>query len=423
MSLIYDTEHVKIMCFDKVILDVKENRFYSPTCAMDDNNYTIQITHKEEITMTGRFLHINESLYTSVLDSCYTHAIWDNMLIVYYVLSRIQKKWNVDKSRFNFFIRDKEIIKYPHNVNLLDESASSYKGMWQWLNNRITDKPLLFQHLLAKQGVDYVVFNKLYTVNAKTMKQITPWKDYVIGPNRIFNTPMTYSDEQRCKIISEFKHFVNPRDLIVKKAGRKFLIINRQRKGTNAARVIFDDVLAKITTVMKSNGFESHGMVYMEDMTLDERIELFKTVDIVISPRSSCSANVLWMYDIDYITITLGDDKICNNEESLFSYHDSVRYHHYIDDMRDTSHWDTPIFKMNETHFDEYIKDRFDIAQRASPAPHTAPTHTQHPVHHNRHSPRRRNLLGSYLLRVRRPVSVVFQSFYCLFSTTMKVRY
>lgn len=373
MSLIYSTELVKIMCFDKVVLNVKENRFYSPTCSMNSDKYTIKINQQDNIVVTGKIMEVGDYLYTSALDSCYTHAIWDNMLIVYYILSKIQGTWMIDKSNVNFFIRDVDIVELPHMRLLLDEVSFKYKGMWQWLNNKLTDRPLIFQHLLADRGVDYVVFNKLYTKNHQTYKQITPWRNYVIAPNRIFDIPLSYTDEQRQVIIDQFKHFVNPRDFGSSKTGTKFIIINRQKKGNNVARVILDNVVKKTVNVMTSNGFEYTGMVHMEDMTLDDRIELFKQIDVVISPRSSCSANVLWMYDVDYISITLGDDKICNNEVSLFSYDKTVNYHHYIDDLSDTNHWDAPIYKMDESRFDRFIKDRLCCPVQAMPAVKISP--------------------------------------------------
>jgi hypothetical protein len=224
------------------------------------------------------------------LHSCFSHAIMNSVFPIFWVVQDLIQSNHINTNNIRIFIRSEDIIAFPkQNLPLINEHANTYNGVWKEIIEFLTNKPILFEHLITKN----IVFKKCIFYPHQDKWQRTPWNCNEYYPDNIVpKQQIRFSDEIIYKKLDYFrsyvlsKHITTPPDI----ESNDLIIIDRKTNRT------FDKALlnsleesAKLNT-----NWNFKGVVILEDLTLSQQIEVFNKTKIYIFRHGSSLINLLW---------------------------------------------------------------------------------------------------------------------------------
>lgn len=255
----------------------------------------------------GKYLFCNEKnmkytkcikepvLVINILHSCFSHALIDSLFSIYWVICDIRKKFPNFKE-FVLFIREKEIKEYPkQNLPTIDNTNKTYKNIYKDLIELVTPHNLIFEHLIEDNEIILIENCFIYILNDSWQR--SPWNCINYYPGRkISINNVKYSDDIIRKQLNIFTDYVKNRyDIIdIFSKTTNIIIINRKTSYRN-----INNILKKLDKLLKNkeqtcNNIKYNGVVYLENLTLKEQINIFQINNIIITPHGSGLIHSIW---------------------------------------------------------------------------------------------------------------------------------
>jgi hypothetical protein len=224
------------------------------------------------------------------LHSCFSHAIMNSVFPIFWVIQDLIQSNHISTNTIRIFIRSEDIIAFPkQNLPLINEHAKTYNGVWKDIIEFLTNKPILFEHLITKN----IVCKKCIFYPHQDKWQRTPWNCNEYYPDNIVpKQHIRFSDEIIYKKLDHFrsyvlsKHITTPPDI----ESNDLIIIDRKTNRT------FDKTLLNslVECAKLNTNWNFKGVVILEDLTLPQQIELFSKTRIYIFRHGSSLINLLW---------------------------------------------------------------------------------------------------------------------------------
>lgn len=263
-----------------------------------ESSYTLRILGSQETEIIDEPV-----LVTNCLHRCYSHAVVDGIFEIYSIL----KKHYGEFKKIRLFI-PKTVLFTEHTSNRALVIGDTYKGVWGELISYVTDKPLIFEHLVKKT----TQFNKLIiycqddTVRRGIKRgigipwQLSPWNTKSVYRERNVPTAV-FPDSEIFDSLLNFRNMIFNIHSIIPKNTRDLIIIDRPDK-----RKFDTEVLLKLQTeASKNTNWNYKGTYILENYSHKEQILLFSSCKFFIFRHGSCLTNLLWcpgqsvVFDID----------------------------------------------------------------------------------------------------------------------------
>ena len=263
------------------------NRFIRKYKKLDNN----LIIDNKNITIIDN-LFIIESIHP-----CFCHALIDYTFPYFWAINDIkQKEENFKDFRVLIFIKE----TFNLYRKKIDEDNNKYRGAWDNMFKIITDKELLFEHLIEKEKVYFIKNCYFYKLNDNFQR--SPWNCINYYPVRKINkNNVLFNDEIIKKNLNMFIKFYTSKltkNNRVDDSNNNIIIINRRSKIRN-----INKYLPKLVNIAKK--YDSfRGVVYLEDLTFEEQIKVFLNNRIIISPHGANLIHCIWSSNKTVIEIT-----------------------------------------------------------------------------------------------------------------------
>tara|TARA_B100001778_G_scaffold332293_1_gene338292 strand:+ start:656 stop:1660 length:1005 start_codon:yes stop_codon:yes gene_type:complete len=255
----------------------------------------------------------NPILYCKTLHSCFAHAVVDVLFPLYWAIQDINSQYK-EKRNFTIFIREREYKLYPkNNYPLFDNNKNKLKGAWNDLLSSITNNDMIFEHTLKPNTSFLIKDLYIYIINDNWQRSPYNCIDYYPERN-IKIKDVVFSDDILVPMLEKFTshiktHFNVP--LKITNTKKNIIIINRKddRKINNIDNLI--------KTINKEK-YNYKGVLYLEDLSLKQQVEIFVMNDIIVSPHGAGLINIIWGKNHHIIEITRKDkenrmyQRICN---------------------------------------------------------------------------------------------------------------
>jgi hypothetical protein len=233
------------------------------------------------------------------LDSCYSHALIDRCFPIFWIINEL----NLDPKRVRIMISSNLMLKYPNNLRAISPTGSTYNGAYSEIIQLLTQKPIIFQHLIRKS----VLLRTLYVYPEHDLWQRSPWncmENY--SPQRpIRRSDVRYTDEVIGGMLHRFRqHVFSTCGVSPHIEARNAIIIERIKK-----RQFSPTMLNTLVSELSANtAWTFQGVKILEDMSLKEQVALFASSKIIIARHGSGLTNTLWCGP-DTIIIDIGGGK------------------------------------------------------------------------------------------------------------------
>jgi hypothetical protein len=265
-------------------------------------------------------IHIDNPVFSiETLHFCYVHMI-EHIFRYYWILQDLLDSKELKTDNVTFFIRRNDLMAYAtlndyilaQYFSVIDVNKNCYRGAWNDLFKLINKNDLLFESFLIKDCVYF--FKDLYVLN-NDEQQHSFWNSKFSDPCRILSpgyldtyrhlfpfilqrgeesAHVRYLDDTIKEKLFSFRKKVLDTYLpvhdIPRGNKRKAILINRRD-----TRVFPESVLQDLTDYLKlSNKLVFGGIVFLEDMTFQQQLELFNTYDVFFMVHGAGCANILW---------------------------------------------------------------------------------------------------------------------------------
>lgn len=240
------------------------------------------------------------------LHSCFVHAILDGVFSAYMIKHDILEEERIIDD-FAVFIRQRHIEMYPEkNMKNIDEENSVYSGVYGELMNVVTKKPIYFEHLLNEDQV--FLIKDVYVTKLENENHHSLWNSSLYYPGRYEGKKIFTDDELEGRLNLFLGDVLNVYEL--EKRDRSFnkniIIVDRKTEyrsfgktwlhqeeefvenDTNSLLDNLDNIL------IEQPCLNYKGVVYLEDLSLKEQIEVFQNNDIIITPHGANMVHGLW---------------------------------------------------------------------------------------------------------------------------------
>ena len=309
----------------KDILHLK-NIYYSKKCGFmfpyDTKDVELYIKkYKTEKKIIYNSVIESPLIVIDTIHSCFVHGIIDSIFPLHWMIQDI-KEDDYTKKNFKIFVREDDILNYSEqNMKHIDEEKSVYKGVYGELMNICTQKDILFEHLIKEDTV-YLIkdcyFSKLETKNQRSV-----WNNVKYYPNRCEEKPI-FGDkliQRRLNLFSKdvlnyyglekndstFKKRIIIVDRNTKYRSFKHTIVNPKDPNENANSLL--DILNNI--LLKSTWMNYNNIVYLEDLSMKEQMEIFLNNDIIITPHGANMVHSLWCNNKIIVEVLFEPEKKC----------------------------------------------------------------------------------------------------------------
>jgi len=227
------------------------------------------------------------------LHSCFSHAIVDSCFPIFWVVDDLLSNKIISNNKIRIFIKKQNILNYPtQNLPLINNAGNNYNGTWKDIIELVTDKPIIFEHLIKH---DYL-FKQVFIYPDNDNHQRSPWNCIDYYPVRKINRQdVRFKDEIIYNKLSKFRSHVLEKHLIANSNSspefiNELIIIDRKQNRK------LDDILLRtlITEANKNTKWTFKGVVVLEDLNFVEQINLFNSTRIFIFRHGSSLINLLW---------------------------------------------------------------------------------------------------------------------------------
>ena len=240
------------------------------------------------------------------LHSCFVHAILDGIFSTYMLKHEIIEEERI-LDDFAVFIRKRYIEMYPEkNLKHIDEENSVYNGVYGELMDVVTKKPLYFEHLLDENQV--FLIKDVYATKLENENHRSLWNSSLYYSGRYEGDKIFTDDDLQRRLDLFLRDVLNIYGL--EKKDREFnkniIIVDRKteyrsfRKTRLHSEGEFDEndtnsLLDNLDTILiEQPCLKYKGIVYLEDLSLKEQIEVFQNNDIIITPHGANMIHSLW---------------------------------------------------------------------------------------------------------------------------------
>lgn len=209
-------------------------------------------------------------LIIDTLHSCYSHALIDCIFSYHWVLEDLPPDTRI-------VVRQDEFIEFPHNLDMLNDTRNNYKGVYGELMSLITDKPVLF-------STDHIFEHTyIYPKDNKCSRSI--WNSRSVYPDRVAltDTPI-YNDSIIKEKLDNFSNYVLRRLNIVQPVKKSIIVIERMHD-----RKIHRSIMRQLMYYG-----EMVSVVYLENMTFYQQVELFQSGNVFIMAHGSAEINLIF---------------------------------------------------------------------------------------------------------------------------------
>lgn len=278
------------MIINKHILKLSDIYYHKKQFYINNNNphldkfiynYSLQ-TFDTEINNIEK---IENMFVIKTLHHCFCHAIIDCLFPIYWAINDINNtnNKNINLKNLTLFIRKHEFIKYPA-YNLRKVNNNKYKGCWHDLISIISEKNI-FEHTLDNNRVFFIKNCYFYIKDDNHSR--SPWSCNKYFNGRGSQIP-SFSDLILKKQLTSFSNFVKSKyNLQKQNLNRNIVLINRR------GRRNIDEIIDKLDKIL--NNFNNYkGIVYLEDLSFREQIELFINNFIFIAPHGAGMIHHIW---------------------------------------------------------------------------------------------------------------------------------
>jgi hypothetical protein len=291
----------------------KSNIFYNNKSKLFEDitsNDTIESSETSEI--------IEEPvIIIQTLNSCFSHAILDSCFSIFWVIEDLISNNYIKNENIKIFIKKENILFYPkQNLPLIDKDNKIYKGVFKNIIELLTDKPIIFEHLINNN----IIFKQCFFYPDDDKWQRTPWNCVEYYPGRDikkqnirFNDEIIYDKlyKFRTKVI---KNILNPYDNITKDNKKNLIIIDRKynRKFDNN---MIDSIKQEAD---KNTKWIFNGIFYLEDLSFYEQVELFNKTHYYILRHGSAAINLLWTQQNSFVFELMGGNEGINTSPIMY---------------------------------------------------------------------------------------------------------
>ena len=270
----------------------------------DANLYLDRYTVSKSVTYTKTIE--SPLIVMDTLHSCFVHAILDGIFSAYMLKHEILEEERIPND-FAVFIRERHIEMYPNeNLKHIDEENSVYGGVYGELMDVVTKKPIYFEHLIDENQV--FLIKDAYATKLQNENHRSLWNSSLYYPGRYEGDKIFTDDELQRRLDLFLSDVLNIYGL--EKKDREFkkniIIVDRKtdyrsfRKTWLHGEGEFDEnesnsLLDALDNIMiEQPCLKYKGIVYLEDLSLKEQIEVFQNNDIIITPHGANMVHSLW---------------------------------------------------------------------------------------------------------------------------------
>jgi len=265
-------------------------------------------------------IHLHNPVFSiETLHFCYVHMI-EHIFRYYWIIQDLLESNELETDNVTFFIRRNDLMAYAtlndyilaQYFSVIDVNKNCYRGAWNDMFKIINKNDLIFESFIINDCVYffedlYVLTNDEQQHSFWNSKFSDPWRilspEYLHTYRHLFpyilqrgdeTVHVRYLDDTIKKKLFSFRKKVLDTYLpvhdIPREGKRKAILINRRDK-----RVFPESVLQDLTDYLKSSTKLVYtGMVFLEDMTFQQQLELFNTHDVFFMIHGAGCANILW---------------------------------------------------------------------------------------------------------------------------------
>lgn len=274
------------------------------------NKYT-NINNKKIIT-------IDNLLVIETLHSCFVHGLIDSIFPIFWAINDIKNHENYLHNIQLFISRRKIDLFHKQNLPLINSKKKKYKGVYNDIINIITDN-YIFEHLID-DNISYFIKNcYFYILNDKWQR--SPWNSINYYPDRNININNTlFSDTEIKAQIIKFRNLVLDKINNNCNIGKGIILINRRQVKRN-----INNLVLPLTNIL--NKFDNFkGIIYLEDLTFQEQVNIFINNNIIIGPHGAGMIHNIWSSNKFVIEITFKN----NNQDKMYKRICDITDNHII---------------------------------------------------------------------------------------------
>jgi hypothetical protein len=221
------------------------------------------------------------------LDSCFP---------IFWVIDDLLKAGKIADTNIRLFVRN----HHPsQSMQMIDETGTTYKGVYNDIIKLITPFSVYFQHTLTKNYVFKTCF--FYPENDRWQR--TPWNCIDYYPQRnVPRTEIRFSDDIIYEKLSLFRNavFIKTGTEINATTNNLMIIDRKDHLKMDPIKLNF-----LVQEAKKNRGWNFTGVVSLENKPLKEQVALFANHRFFICRHGSSEINLLWIPN-NSIVIELG---------------------------------------------------------------------------------------------------------------------
>jgi hypothetical protein len=261
-------------------------------------NLFIEKFSKESPANDNKNVIIDNLLVVDTLHSCFCHALIDKVFPLFWAINDIKEYERSDHPiNFQLFITKEMIIKFKkQNLQKIDSDLKKYKGVWHDIITLVSDN-YIFEHLIDNNTTYFIKNCYFYIRNDKWQR--SPWNCKENYPGRNYPIKNTiFSDTEIKNQIIKFRKLVLDKTNNNCNKGKGIILINRKKNKRN-----INNLLLPLTNIL--NKFDKFkGIIYLEDLTFQEQINIFINNNVIIGPHGAGMIHNIWSSNKFVIEIT-----------------------------------------------------------------------------------------------------------------------
>ena len=279
------------------------------------SNYSI---NKFTNIKNKKIITIDNLLVIETLHSCFVHALIDNIFPIFWVINDI-KNHEINLHNIQLLISRRKIDLFKkQNLPLIDSNTKKYKGVYNDIISIITNN-YIFEHLIDDKNAYFINNCYFYILNDKNQR--SPWNSINYYPGRNINmNNIIFSDTEIKNQIIKFRNFVLDKSNNNCNKGKGIILINRRTSYRN-----INNLVLPLTNIL--NKFDKFkGIIYLEDLTFQEQINIFINNNVIIGPHGAGMIHNIWSSNKFVIEITFKN----KNQDKMYKRICDITDNHII---------------------------------------------------------------------------------------------
>lgn len=279
------------------------------------SNYSI---NKFTNIKNKKIITIDNLLVIETLHSCFVHALIDCIFPIFWAINDI-KNHEINLHNIPLFISRRKIDLFQkQNLPLINSNTKKYKGVYHNLISIINDN-YIFEHLIDDKTAYFIKNCYFYIINDKWQR--SPWNSINYYPDRNININNTiFSDTEIKNQIIKFRNLVLDKTNNNCNKGKGIILINRRKVNRN-----INNLLLPLTNIL--NKFDKFkGIIYLEDLTFQEQINIFINNNVIIGPHGAGMIHNIWSSNKFVIEITFKN----KNQDKMYKRICDITDNHII---------------------------------------------------------------------------------------------